>query len=51
MIMAQLKHLQIDFKAPYYTFGDLNKDTPAIWIACHGYGTIGGILHQEISSI
>ena len=35
-----LKHLQIDFKAPYYTFGKLTENTPAIWIACHGYGQL-----------
>lgn len=38
--MGTLKHLQIDFKAPYYTFGKLDEDTPAIWIACHGYGQL-----------
>ena len=33
-------HLDIKFKAPYYTFGELSKETPAIWIACHGYGQL-----------
>ena len=35
-----LQHTQIDFKAPYYTFGELNRETDTIWIACHGYGQL-----------
>lgn len=34
------KHLEIPFKAPYYTFGTFSEDTPSIWIACHGYGQL-----------
>lgn len=34
------KQVQIDFTAPYHTFGELNNETKTIWIACHGYGQL-----------
>jgi len=35
------KQVQIEFTAPYYTFGELSDSTPAIWIVCPGYGQLG----------
>ena len=32
--------LTVDFKARYYTLGQLNKDTRQIWFVFHGYGQL-----------
>jgi predicted esterase len=44
------KHVQTEFKAPYYTFGELTSSTPAIWIACHGYGQLGEFFMKKLET-
>lgn len=33
-------HIDISFKARYFTWGDLNPETKTIWFAVHGYGQL-----------
>ena len=42
------KYVQTDLKAPYFTFGELNSKTPAIWISCHGYGQLGEFFMKKL---
>jgi predicted esterase len=33
-------HINLSFKAPYYTLNEFNSKTKNIWIVCHGYGQL-----------
>ena len=38
--MAKQQHLNIQFKARYFTSGELNENTKFIWLVFHGYGQL-----------
>ncbi len=41
------KKVQIEFTAPYYTFGELSDCTAAIWIVCPGYGQLAELFIKK----
>ncbi|HEX8546691.1 MAG TPA: alpha/beta hydrolase [Cytophagaceae bacterium] len=45
----QTHHLSIEKTAKVCTVGDLNKDTKAIWIVCHGYGQLAQFFAPKFS--
>lgn len=40
MARAQKHHIHISGQARYFTLGECNSQTPAIWLVCHGYGQL-----------
>jgi predicted esterase len=39
---AREHHMTVPRTARYYALGEVNADTRAVWIVCHGYGNLAG---------
>jgi predicted esterase len=44
-------HIDISFKARYYTWGDLTPDSRTIWFAVHGYGQLAKFFIRKFKEL
>jgi len=49
--MENQKHIKIDFKARYYTQGELSENTEYIWLVFHGYGQLGKFFIRNFNGL
>ena len=47
----QSHDLSFEFKARYFTIGELNLSTKAIWIVLHGYGQLAGYFIRKFDAL
>jgi len=47
----QSHDLSFEFKARYYTLGELNSSTKSIWIALHGYGQLAAYFIKKFDAL
>ena len=43
--------LSLEFKARYYTLGELNSSTKSIWIVLHGYGQLAAYFIKKFDAL